>query len=101
MNKDEIGQLKNLLYDTLILDEQPQDRDISLTQNMGVSITKALSKDGVNLVQIQSIVDKKIIVNMVQALKIIDTLQYAELERELKETRAVVEKAKRKVKRLK
>ena len=75
--KNIIAELKNLLYDTLTLDnEESKIENISQNQQMGVSLTKAISKEGVNIIQmpIQSIVSRNIIVNLVAALKIIDDI---------------------------
>lgn len=74
---DQILQLKSLLYDTLTLENgEAQAENISQHQQMGVSITKAISKEGVNIIQmpIQSVVSRDIIVNLVAALKLIDDM---------------------------
>lgn len=70
---ERVAELKKLIYDTLTLGNDESDtQDISLVQKMGLNMTKAVSKNGIHLVQIQSVIDRKIAFNLVKVLKILD-----------------------------
>lgn len=78
MNEEttDLVALKNLLYDTLAADdEESTSTDITASQNLGVSLTNAIKKDGVQIFQLQSVVSKKVTNNIVKSLKIVDKLQ--------------------------
>jgi len=81
INNDEstdLIQLKNLLYDTLTAEEEDSGTDVVANQNLGVNLTKAIKKDGVQIFQLQSVVNKKITNNVIKSLKIVDKLQEKE-----------------------
>ena len=78
---EKVTELRRLVYNTLTLGNEEEDtRDINLTQLMGLSMTKAISKDGVHLVQIQSVIDRKVAYNLVEVLKILDGLEEEVIE---------------------
>jgi len=52
------------------------DADITMQQNMGISLTKAIKKDGVNIIQIQSTHINKVIPKIINCLKIIDDIDH-------------------------
>lgn len=71
----EVFELKNTLYETLEIEPEKDERGVTLDQRLGVSITNAIKKDGVNIIQLQSNVDnRRVTHNIIRALKIVDNL---------------------------
>ncbi|RLC88886.1 MAG: hypothetical protein DRJ03_01205 [Chloroflexi bacterium] len=70
----DIINLKECLYDILMAEEEKPDNtpDINAIQNLGVSMTRAVQKDGVNIFQLQSVRSHKVTLNVVKALKLLD-----------------------------
>lgn len=98
----DVGALRNILYEILTAeDEGPSS--INATQQMGVSLSNAVKKDGVMIVQLQSVVNKVIVKKVVEALTLLDgptdeveALPYPEtvdqfLDRHLEEGYSLVE----------
>ena len=54
-----------------------EHHDISLNQRMGINLSTAIKRDGVNIIQmpIQSVVNKRITCNLVEALRVIDSIK--------------------------
>jgi len=73
----ELVELKELMYDTLTLEESnaTDEKSIAAHQNMGVQLTNAVKKEGVTIVQMQNVINKQVTINLVKALKLIDKLQ--------------------------
>ena len=74
-----IEKVREILYDVLTAgdgDEQNEiDPVIRATQNMGVSLSSAVTKNGgVKIFQMQNVVHQKVIKNVVEALRMIDRL---------------------------
>lgn len=72
-------EIKNILYEVLTAGDNEGQTNlepmIKATQNMGVSVSSAVAKNGgVNIFQLQNIVHQKVIKNVVEALKIIDKM---------------------------
>jgi len=80
MLPEKIKKLKEILYNTLILDHTQGADQNTITQNLSVSMTNAVKKNGINIFQIQSVVQNKIIVNIVNALKVVDEIQEEMIE---------------------
>lgn len=74
-----IEKVRDLLYDVLTAGDSDGQGDIDpvikATQNMGVSLSSAVTKNGgVRIYQMQNVVHQKVIKNVVEALKMIDRL---------------------------
>lgn len=67
-----LTELRGMVYDLLIPDNDGSD--ISAVQSMGVSLSRSIKKDGVNVIQIQN-VDYKVNTVAVQLLRKIDDLR--------------------------
>ena len=76
--EERLRQLKAFLYDALVegSEEQVVGDVQNLYQNLGVQITKAVQKEGgVNIIQVQTAIGRKVINNIVSALKMIDEME--------------------------
>ena len=77
-----LEQLRNILYEVITADDgEGQDNlepMIRATQQMGVSVSSAVTKNGgVKIFQLQNVVQQKVIKNIVGALRIIDSMVLA------------------------
>lgn len=64
-------RLRGLLYDMLVGATDPGDQ-VSVSQQLGVAISAAAQKQGVNIVQLQSLSINKLVVGVTAALKLLD-----------------------------
>jgi len=99
----EVGELKDSLYQILQESTTPaeQDKDVSLTQTLGVSLTSAIKKDGVNIIQLQNHVDnRQLAVNVIEALRTVDSLHEALLTGQCKVRPAQITADQQEIKRL-
>jgi hypothetical protein len=64
-------EVKRLLYEIITTGEDAE-QSIQAVQQMGVSITNAVSKRGINIIQLQNVVQAKVIQNAVKCLQLID-----------------------------
>lgn len=72
-----LEKVKSILYDVLTADDNGQNNlepVIKATQNMGVTVSSAVMKNGVNVFQLQNVVHQKVIKNVVEALRVIDRI---------------------------
>ncbi len=71
----ELSKLKDFMYDILEIEDDDQQKDsIVANQGMGVQLSNAMKKDGVTIVQMQNVVNKKVTTNVVKSLRLIDKL---------------------------
>lgn len=71
-----LDQVKNVLYEILTDDGTDTDEGaVKATQNMGVSVTNSMKKSGINIIQMQSVVNKKVVNKVVKALSLIDDIK--------------------------
>ena len=75
-------RLRNILYEILTAGVDSEPSDITALQNMGVSLSPAVNKQGTNIIQIQSVVNNKVITKVTEALKLLDIID-AQAEPEL------------------
>ena len=79
---DKIHDLKSALYELIeevaagATKENANNADVQLQQNMGVNLSNAIKRDGVNIIQIQSMQINRIIPKIIDCLKIIDDVDY-------------------------
>ena len=71
-----LSDLRVIMYDILQGDEDNGDANISLSQQMGINMSKAVQKDGVNIIQMpmQQVVDRRITLKVIDALKLMDAM---------------------------
>ena len=73
-----IDEVRSILYDILMTDDIDQqensDPQIKAIQNMGVSVSTAVAKNGIKIFQLQNVVQKKITHHVVRALKALDAV---------------------------
>jgi hypothetical protein len=67
-----IEEVKQLLYEIIATGDDDEEQSIKAVQQMGVSISNAVLKNGVNILQLQNITQKKVINKAVKALQILD-----------------------------
>jgi len=75
----EVGELKDHLYQILQDTNAPppaeqSDKKVSLRQDLGVNLSPTIKKDGVNIIQLQSVDNRHLTVNVIEALKTLDSL---------------------------
>jgi hypothetical protein len=70
--EEEIRELKEHMYSLLTIDED--NDNIKMVQNMGVSLSNAIKKDGVVINQFQSLSIKKTVNIAVRCLRIVDKM---------------------------
>ena len=78
----DLTDLKNKLYEILLCASNGgDDRDIKINQQLGVSITKAAQRDGgISIIQLQSAHIHNITETVVEALKVVDVLEFTILK---------------------
>lgn len=70
-------EVKQILFEIITSGgDDEEDQSIKAVQQMGVSLTNAVAKNGVNIIQVQSIVQKKVIEKAVKALQIINSREH-------------------------
>ena len=69
----DLVQVKEILYDILLQPEDAPD-SIKVNQQMGVSLTNSMRKDGVNIIQYSQI-SKNVVSGVAKALRVIDAIQ--------------------------
>lgn len=67
--------IRSILYDILTAGSDSEPIDIKAMQNMGVALSPAVSRQGTNIIQLQSVVNSKVINKVTDALKMIDTAE--------------------------
>lgn len=67
----EVDKLRCVLYDLLTGSVENDDAP-NVTQNMGIALTNAMRKDGVNIVAVQSVNIRKIALKVTEALRVLD-----------------------------
>jgi hypothetical protein len=74
-----LQELREILYSLLLATHEDGDdpvQDVRAYQNMGINMTKAVQREGVNIIQLQSVkAIGKITQHTVQALKEVDALE--------------------------
>jgi hypothetical protein len=71
----ELMELRKKLYEILTADQEHDDRQINATQQMGVSLSNTIKKDGVMIIQMQNVVSKTVIKHVTEALKLLDAME--------------------------
>lgn len=66
--------IRNILYDILTADEETSP-NVQATQNMGVALTNTLKKEGVTILQMQSVVNKTVLAKVTAGLRLLDGMQ--------------------------
>ena len=73
-----LEEVRDILYDILVADDNDRQDNlepmIKATQNMGVSVSSAVSKNGVKIFQLQNVVQQKVIHHVVRALKALNSM---------------------------
>lgn len=69
----DLMQVKEILYDILLQSDDAHDA-VAVNQQMGVSLTNAVRKDGVNIIQYSQI-SKNVVSGVAKALRAIDMIQ--------------------------
>jgi hypothetical protein len=64
-------EVKELLFEIITTGENAE-QSIKAVQQLGVSITNAVAKNGVNIIQLQNVVQTKVIKNAVKCLQLMD-----------------------------
>jgi hypothetical protein len=64
--------LRQIFYDILLSGNE--GNDVKANQQMAVSLSNSVRKDGVNIIQLQSVVNNRIIEKVTEGLKYIDTM---------------------------
>jgi hypothetical protein len=67
----DLRSLRDILYDILLSGEDSRDQ-INATQKMAVAMSNAIRKDGVNVIQLQNVVNQKVIQKVTEALRFLD-----------------------------
>jgi hypothetical protein len=67
-----IEEVKQLLYEIIATGDDDEEQSIKAVQQMGVSMSNAVLKNGVNILQLQNITQKKVINKAVKCLQILD-----------------------------
>lgn len=75
-SRPNLTDLRTLMYDILEGEEENGDSKIALSQQMGINLTKAVQKDGVNIIQMpmQQVISRRITLKVIDALKLIDAM---------------------------
>lgn len=79
--KKDLVVLKEILYDTILASSEQELEKLnngdgsSIDQKLGVNVSSAMKKQGINVFQIANIDNKRINNNVVTALKIVDKIQ--------------------------
>lgn len=75
-----LTDLKEILYTMLetIGEQSDGQTDIKAFQNMGVELSNAVQKNGVNIVQVQSVVNIKLVPQITKALRLCDALEVSD-----------------------
>jgi len=81
-----LNPIRNILYDILTAEDE-QSSSVQATQNMGVQLTQSIKKEGVTIVQLQSVVNKTVLMKVTEGLRMLDHMQVAEEEAPLIELR--------------
>lgn len=79
---ENLNKVKTILYDTIAMEEDTPEVPVNIeaNQSMGVQVSHAMKKEkNINIIQMQSVVNKKVTTNMVSALRIIDSMQLEHL----------------------
>lgn len=73
----DLTPVRNILYDILTAehDDKGNNGEVTAAQSMGVNLTNAVKKDGVNIIQLQSVVNVKVIKKVTDALRFLDDAQ--------------------------
>lgn len=77
MNEQVRRKLRNALYD-ILTGSVDQQNEGTVIQNMGLNLSNAVRKDGVNIIALQSANIHRITVNVTEALKILDQVETVE-----------------------
>jgi len=90
----DLAPLRGILYDILTADEGKNGGDVTATQKMGLELSNSVKKDGVTVVQIQSVVNVQVIKKVTEALRFLDEHQrdldtVRVLEAEVEEAKAL------------
>lgn len=80
MNK--IKDIKEQLYELMLIacDSVPDNGDTKVSQNLGIAMSNAVKKGGVVNIISQNITFQKVIPKIVEIVKGVDELEYAEVE---------------------
>lgn len=76
MNNSTVRDLKPIIYEIIKAATCSNDNAISATQNLGVNISNSMKKDGVNIIQLQNVNGESIIPRLIDALQLIDKLEF-------------------------
>lgn len=68
---NDLKPLRDILYDILVSGDDSGDQ-ITATQKMAVALSNAVRKDGVNVIQLQNVVNQKVIQKVTEALRFLD-----------------------------
>lgn len=79
MNEIIRQKIRNALYD-ILTGSADQQSDGSVVQNMGLNLSNAVRKDGVNIIALQSANIHRVTVTVTQALKLLDQDQIETIE---------------------
>ena len=63
--------LREILY-TILTGVTEEQTDIKANQQMGVQLSSAVKKDGVNIIQLQNVISQKVISSVTEALRFLD-----------------------------
>ena len=83
--------LKNVLYEmltTLTQNGNKQDDPVQVTQQLGVQMSKAVQKDGVNIIQLQNVHMSLVVPHLIEGMKLIDELAF-ELPKEFVQVKQI------------
>jgi len=83
-----MNMIKKKLYEVLELAlEPPKQPDIKAIQNLDLSL--GIRKEGVNVIQIQSVINNQIALGIVQIIKMVDGMQTGTLDMDIVQTLAI------------
>lgn len=71
---DKLTKLKELMYNIITCEPDTTDPNISAKQGMGVNISNAIKKDGVNIIQMQNVTNHKVTTIAINSLRLIDEI---------------------------
>jgi len=72
----DLTPVRNILYDILTAEhEDDTNGEVNATQQLGVALTNSVKKEGVNIIQLQSVVNVKVIKKVTDALRFLDDAQ--------------------------
>ena len=72
---NELAPIRQIFYD-ILTSESDQPSDVNALQQMGVSLSHAARKNGVNIVQLQNVVSKQIVHKVTEGLRLLDDLDH-------------------------